>query len=127
MKKSDIAFITSAVFVTGASFFYSMVIVCKVPVPRYYPLESAWKMAHLKGVPSQGWYGLQMVAFIAAGIVAFATYFVLKKSCTKKDLNLSPAAHKIISLLTMLVILCSMGYILFHEFSKWGVLNSAGV
>jgi len=127
MKKSDIAFITSAVFVTCASFFYLIAIVCKVPVPRYYPLESVWKMTSIKGVPSQGWYGLQMVAFIAAGIVALAAYFVLKNIFTKKPLNLSPAAHKIISLLTMLVILCSMGYILFHEFSVWGILNSAGV
>ena len=127
MKKSDITFVTGAVFVAFTSFFYSLVIWCKIPVPRYYPLEHAWKMVNEKGVPSQGWYGLQAVAFLAAGILSFAAYCILKKRSSKTTVNLSPATHKTISILTILVILCSMGYILFHEFEKWGVFKQIGL
>ena len=104
-----------------------MVIWCKIPVPRYYPLEHAWKMINEKGVPSQGWYGLQTFAFLAAGIISFAAYSILKKIGSKIDLNLSPATHKTISILTILVILCSMGYIMFHEFEKWSVFKQIGL
>lgn len=127
MKKSDITFITSAVFVALTSFFYSLVMCCKIPVPRYYPLEHAWKMTNIKGVPSQGWYGLQAFSFFAAGVLAFATYLTLKTIGSKKPLDLSPAAHKTISILTILIILCSMGYILCHEFEKWGVFKQVGL
>ena len=127
MKKSDITFITGAVFVAFTSFFYSLVIWCKIPVPRYYPLENVWKMTNIKGVPSQGWYGLQAFAFLAAGILSFAAYSILKKISSKTALNLSPATHKTISILTILVILCSMGYIMFHEFEKWGVFKQIGI
>jgi hypothetical protein len=126
MKKSDITFITGAVFVSFTSFFYSIAICCKIPVPRYYPLEHVWKMAKIKGVPSQGWYGLQAFAFLAAGILAITVYLVLKKIGSKKTLNLTPAAHKIVSTMTILVIVCSMGYIMCHEFVKFGVFDHFG-
>jgi hypothetical protein len=127
MKKSDITFITGAVFVSFTSFFYSLAICCKIPVPRYYPLEHVWKMAKIKGVPSQGWYGLQGFAFFAAGILALIIYLILKKYSSKKALNLAPATHKIISILTILVIVCSMGYIMCHEFGKFGVFEHFGL
>ncbi len=127
MKKSDITFITGAVFVAFTSFFYSMAMCCKIPVPRYYPLEHAWKMVKIKGVPSQGWYGLQVFAFLAAGILAFMVYLILKKNGSKKTLNLTPTTHKIVSILTILVIVCSMGYIMCHEFGKFGVFMHLGL
>ncbi len=127
MKKSDITFITGAVFVAFTSFFYSLVILCKIPVPRYYPLEHAWKMINEKGVPSQGWYGLQAFAFLAAGIISFAVYSILKKISPKTALTLSPVTHKTISILAILVILCSMCYIMFHEFEKWEVFKQIGI
>ena len=37
------------------------------------------------------------------------------------------STDKTISIITILVILCSMGYIMFHEFEKWSVFKQIGL
>ena len=119
MKKSDVTYICGAIFASLTAVFYCCVIHFKIAVPRYYPLEHVWKMVNEKGVPSQGWYGLQLYAFLTAGLVTLVVYLLLRQmGC--KDVNLRvlmvPAG-----VVSVLLIAVSLGWILCHEFGKWGV------
>jgi hypothetical protein len=76
-------------------------------------------MINEPGKPSQGWYGMQTFAFIAAGIVTFIIYKVLKKSAD--DVQLKPAITKLIALAACVVIIACLAYIMYHEYDRWHV------
>ena len=88
-------------------------------LPRYYPVEHTWKLGKTPDTISQGWYGMQGFAYLAAGVVTLITYFILK-AAAKKDLQ--PSAIKLIGMAMCIVTCVCMGYIMFHEFRKWGVI-----
>ncbi len=90
-------------------------------MPRYYPTLREWRWDKLPGVPSQGWYGMQSFAYIAGGIVAIAVYIACKRAGIKET-ELKPGTVKGTALATLSVVLVAMGYILFHEFTKWGTI-----
>ena len=124
MKKSDLTYVLTAVFTSAVGFFYCGNWWWNIKMPRYYPLEHAWKMVKEKGVPSQGWYGMQLFAFAAAAALTLLVYFALKFLCSKNpDKSLSPTAHKPIGMVATGIIVFCMGFILHHEFSKWGVFT----
>ncbi|MBN2374786.1 MAG: hypothetical protein JXD22_00180 [Sedimentisphaerales bacterium] len=124
MKKSDLSFVLTAVFTSAVGFFYCGASWWNINLPRYYPLEHAWKMVKEKGVPSQGWYGVQVFAFVAAATLTLLVYFALKSLGSKNpDKSLSPTAHKLIGLAATGIIVFCMGFILYQEFSKWGVFT----
>jgi hypothetical protein len=125
MKKSDITYVVGSVFAAMTCFFYSCVMWFGIKLPRYYPTEHTWKWVKEKGIPSQGWYGMQGFAFLAAGIVSIIVYFILKRSLSSET-NLKPALTKTLGVVTILIIVICMGYILYHEFNKWGVFASLG-
>jgi hypothetical protein len=122
MKKSDVTYILSAVFVPLTSFFYCCTIWFGIRLPRYYPLEHTWKWINEKGVPSQAWYGMQAFAFLAAGIITFILYLVLKRTISA-DTNLKPAHTKILGIVAILITIICLGYMLYHEFAKWGIFS----
>ena len=126
MKKSDVTYILSAAFVAFTSLFYCCTMWFAVKLPRYYPLEHTWKWANEKGVPSQGWYGMQAFAFLGAGIVTFILYLVLKR-ITPADTNLKPTHTKILGIAAILITIICLGYMLYHEFEKWGVFALMGL
>ena len=69
---------------------------------------------------SQSWYGVQVFAYVAAGVVALVVYLILKrKACEKAGFNGGVA--KFIGVITTLIIVVCMGYTLYHEFGKWGI------
>ena len=120
MKKSDITYIVGSVFAAMTAFFYCCTMWFSIKLPRYYPLEHSWKWVKEKGVPSQGWYGMQVFAYLAAGAVALVVYLVLKRrGYEKADLN--GAAAKILGATATLIIVVCMGYTLYHEFDRWGI------
>jgi len=126
VKKSDITYIVGSVFAAMTAFFYCCTMWFSIKLPRYYPLEHAWKWVNEKGVPSQGWYGMQAFAFLAAGIVALLVYFALKRNASSEtDLKGAPA--RILGVVVTLIVIICMGYMLYHEFSKWGVFTSMGL
>jgi len=126
MKKSDITYVVSSVFAAMTAFFYCCTMWFGIKLPRYYPLEHTWKWVKEKDVPSQGWYGMQAFAFLAAGVVTLVVYFVLKRAApTKTDLKLAPA--RILGVVVTLIVIICMGYMLYHEFDKWGVFASVGL
>jgi ABC-type Fe3+-siderophore transport system permease subunit len=125
MKKSDIRYVTCSVFVSMAAFFYAAAMWLGLKLPRYYPLEHTWKWFKEKGVPSQGWYAKQAFAFLAAGVVTLVVYLILKRS-VGDETNLKPALIKTVGAATTCVVTICMGYILYHEFSKWGVFAALG-
>jgi hypothetical protein len=125
MKKSDLSYVICSIFIAMTTFFYACAMWFGIKLPRYYPLEHTWKWAKEKGVPSQGWYSKQAFAFLAAGAVTLVVYFILKRSINA-EANLKPAWIKVLGVVvTMIVIIC-LGYMLYHEFNKWGVLASLG-
>ena len=126
MKKSDVTYILSAAFVALTSFFYCCTMWFSIKLPRYYPLEHTWKWVNEKGVPSQGWYGMQVFAFLAAGIVTFIFCLVLKRS-TWADTNLKPVHTRILGIVAILITIICLGYMLYHEFTKWGVFALMGL
>ena len=121
MKKSDITYIVGCAFAAAVSFFYCCVIFFGIKVPRYYPTLREWKWVNEKDIPSQGWYGIQSFAYIAGGIVALAVYLACKRAVSK-EIELKPGTVKATALGTLAVVLVCMGYILFHEFHRWGTL-----
>jgi hypothetical protein len=126
VKKSDAAYVLSAVFVALTSLFYCCTMWFHITLPRYYPLEHAWKWVNEKGVPSQGWYGMQAFAFLAAGIGTLIAHFGLKR-VVSPEANLKPAQIKICGAIATFVAVVCMGYMLHYEFSRWGVFTAIGL
>jgi len=126
MKKSDITYIVGCAFTAAVSIFYCCIIHFKIKVPRYYPTLHQWKWwDKVEGVPSQGWYGMQVFAFLAAGIVTFIIYLVLKRSVSEET-SLKPTHTKILGAVAILTAIICLGYMLYHEFEKWGVFALMG-
>ena len=121
MKKSDMTYMVGCAFTAAVSIFYSCIIYFKITVPRYYPTLHEWKWVNVKGIPSQGWYGIQSFAYIAGGIVAIAAYVACKRAGSK-EIELKPGTIKGTALATLSVVLVAMGYILIHEFTRWGTI-----
>jgi len=123
MKKSDATYIIGSIFAATTAFFYCCTMWFPIKLPRYYPLEHTWKWVKEEGVPSQGWYGMQAFAFLTAGVVTLVVYFILKR-IVPAEITLKPALTKILGgVVTLIVIMC-MAYMLYHEFDKWGILDS---
>ena len=107
------------------AFFYACSMWFGIKLPRYYPLEHTWKWIKEKGVPSQGWYAKQIFAFLAAGAVTLVVYFILKRHIGTETNIKSTLIKKIGMAATLIIVIC-MGYILYHEFHKWGVFTTLG-
>lgn len=120
MKKSDITYIVGSVFAAMTAFFYCCTMWFSIKLPRYYPLEHTWKWANEKGIPSQGWYGTQAFAYLAAAMVATVVYLVLKYSPREKA-NLKPTLTKLLGVVVTVIIMACMGHMLYYEFDKWGI------
>jgi hypothetical protein len=120
MKKSDSVYILGSVFAALTALFYCCTIGFSIKLPRYYPLEHTWKWVKEKGVPSQGWYGMQAFAYLAAGIVTVAVYLGLKR-LTPAESTLKPALTKSFGVVVAVMIVICMSYMLYHEFDEWGI------
>lgn len=125
MKKSDTVYILGGIFAALTNLFYCCTIF-DIKLPRYYPLEHVWKWVNEKGVPSQGWYGAQAFAFLAAGIVTAMAYLTIKRLISSET-KLKPAQIRIFGVITSLIVAVCMGYMLHYEFSRWGVFTSMGL
>ena len=126
MKKPDVTYVLGAAFVALTSLFYCCTMWFAIKLPRYYPLERTWKWVNEKGVPSQGWYGMQAFAFLAAGIVTFIIYLVLKRAVSAET-SLKPAHTRILGVAAILTVIICLGYMLYNEFEKWGILGLMGL
>ena len=126
MKKSDMTYIVSATFIALTSLFYCCTMWFRIKLPRYYPTEHTWKWVNEKGIPSQGWYGMQAFAFLTAGVVTLVVYFVLKR-VVSAETTLKPALTRILGVVVTLIVIICMGYMLCYEFDKWGVFTSMGL
>lgn len=123
MKQKNITYVVSAAFMAFTAFFYAFTFWVHIQLPRYYPLERTWKWVHDKGVPSQAWYGMQAFAYLSAGVCTLILYFFLKRRFPN-DLNLKPGACKALGVIATLIVVICLGMILYHEFHKWGVVQS---
>ena len=126
MKKSDATYILGAVFMALTNVFYACTVEFPIKLPRYYPLEHAWKWVNEKGVPSQGWYGMQAFAFLAAGICTLIVYLGLKR-VSSAEANFKPGHIKICGVVATVITLACMGFTLHYEFSRWGVYKVMGL
>lgn len=120
MKKADITFLVGSVFMALTSVCYCATLWFSIKIPRYYPLEHTWKWVSEKGVPSQGWYGMQAFAYLAAGLVSLLLYWGLRRFATSPT-GLSSGLTKAVAWITLGTVVGGMGYLLCHEFSRWGV------
>jgi len=121
VKKSDITYILCAVFMAFVNLFYCLTMWLSIRLPRYYPLEHTWKWIKEANVPSQGWYAMQAFAFLSAGIVTLIVYLVLRRR-VNSEIPLKPSLIVILAIAANVIVLTCMGYILYHEFSRWGIL-----
>lgn len=119
MKKSDLIFLLTSVFVSATGIFYCAIGWFGIKLPRYYPTEHVWRIGKTPGIPSQGWYTKQAVAYLAAIIVTFVFWIVLKKIRNNSSGQLKPATVRYISMITVLMVLISLGYVMYHEYTKW--------
>lgn len=121
VKKSDITYIVASVFAAMTGLFYCSIRWFHIKLPRYYPLEHTWKMAKEKAVPSQAWYSMQIFTYLCAGVVALIIYLILKSISREKEITLKPALTKSIGVAVTVIMIYSMGYLLYYEFDKWGI------
>ncbi len=123
MKKSDMAYILGSIFAAATGVFYCATTWLGIPLLRYYPTLHAWKWGKIRGIPSQGWYGKQVFAYLVAAIVTLAAYVVLKRKLRGRQTpaELPPKTAKLIGAVAILVVLGCMWYMMHHEFAKWGV------
>jgi hypothetical protein len=121
MTKSDVTYIVGSIFASATAVFYCCTRWFHITLPRYYPLQHTWKWVNEKGVPSQGWYGMQAFAYVAAGLLALAAWLILRNERFRQT-TLTPRAIKTTAVATICIVLVCMGYMLYHEFSKWGIL-----
>lgn len=121
MKKSDTTFIVGCSFATAVSFFYCCTMWFTIKLPRYYPTLHVWKWGNEKSIPSQGWYGMQIFAYLTGGIVALIVYLLCKRAGAK-DGELKQGTTKAIALTTLGAVITCMGYMLYHEFHRWQIL-----
>lgn len=126
MKKSDVTYILCAAFAALTNFFYCCTIWFGIKLPRYYPLEHTWKWVNEQGVPSQAWYGMQAFAYLAAGVVTLAIYLFLKRFVSEET-SLKPAYTRILAVVAILTMIICLGYMMHHEFAKWGVFTVVGL
>ena len=118
MKKSDITYITCSVYAAMTAFFYCCTMWFSIKLPRYYPLEHTWKWVNEKGVPSQGWYGMQVFAFLSAGVVTLIVYLILRRP-NSVEASLKSALIRRLGLVVTLILIACMTYMLYHELDKW--------
>ncbi|MCK4959257.1 MAG: hypothetical protein KAT00_07645 [Planctomycetes bacterium] len=123
MKRSDLTYILCCIYAAMTSFFYCCIRWFHITLPRYYPTERTWKWVNEKGVPSQGWYSMQVFAYVCAGIVTFIAYMLLKGKA-RGDQGLKPAHAKYIGAAATIMMVVAMSYITYYEFSKWGVFDA---
>jgi hypothetical protein len=126
VSKSDSAYILGAAFTALTNLFYCCTLWFPIKLPRYYPLEHTWKWVNEKGVPSQGWYGMQVFAFLTAGAVTLMAYFVLKRVVSSQA-SFKPAQIRTCGVITTLIVVVCMGYMLYYEFNRWGIFRSMGL
>jgi hypothetical protein len=126
VRKSDATYILIAVFVVLTNLFYCCTMRFHIKLPRYYPLEHAWKWVNEPDAPSQGWYGMQAFAFLAAGIGTLIAYIALKRLIFTQA-ELKPAQIRMCGVITALVAVVCMGYMLHYEFSRWSVFAAMGL
>jgi ABC-type Fe3+-siderophore transport system permease subunit len=119
MKKSDIVCVVGSMYAAATTFFYCWPMWFSwLTLPRYYPEAHEWRLGKTVGEISQGWYGMQGFAYLAAGVVALIAYFLVKRFA-KNDLK--PGVIKLIGVAMTVVMVVCLGYIMYHEFHKWGV------
>ncbi len=120
MKKGDVVCVVGSVYAAATAFFYCFPLwFTWLKLPRYFPEEHRWQLGKVPGEISQGWYGMQVFAYVAAGVVALVAYFLVKKFA-KNDLR--PGTIKLVGVTMSIVMVVCLSYIMFHEFRKWGVL-----
>lgn len=123
MKKTDRTYVLGTVFAAATSLFYCCTNWFHIQLPRYYPLEHTWKWVNERGVPSQGWYGMQAFAYICGGLVTLIVYLLLKYTGSK-EVELKPLSARWLAVGAMVIIIVCMAYILHYEYSKWGIFKS---
>jgi hypothetical protein len=115
MKNSDLTYILTGVFISAASFFYCLPKWFSITLPRYYTLEHTWKFGKEPGTISQGWYSAQLFAYVLAAVTTLVVFLFIKYFSRKKGIKLS-------AVLSISVVIVCMIYLLWHEYSKWGIL-----
>ncbi len=121
MKQPDRSFLVAAVFMVSGALAYCSVAWFHIALPRYYPIEHAWKWVSEAGVPSQGWYAGQAFALLVALAAALVVHWMLKRWSASGS-PLSPGATRVVAAVTLLVLAGTLGYLMWHEFTKWGVV-----
>lgn len=117
MKKSDIRYLTGCAFAAATSVAYCCISLFGIKLPRYYPTEHVWRMAKIKGVPSQGWYGMQAFAFAVGAIVAVIIYAFIRKDTFGQELK--PKATRTVGIVATVVIVAAMAYLMNYEFDRF--------
>ena len=110
------------VFLAVFSLSYIAAIFFHLKLPRYYPLEHAWKWVNEKGVPSMAWYGITGLSFLVGCIAALGVAFVLGRKYRSADESRG-GLEKVLALIAVVCILAALAYTMQHEFAKWGVLR----
>jgi len=64
---------------------------------------------------------MQAFAYLGTGITVLILGLVLKVALSRET-KLSPAAIKGAGLAATVIAIACMGYMLYHEFCKWGIL-----
>jgi len=110
--------IDRALFIwSAAALAFAIVYGTEPPAPRYYPIDRVWSWEILDG-PSMGWYGRMMWAALASAIAALAAALITRAPFGKLPGRLAIR----FAWLAWLGLLILGGFIVVHEFRRWGVV-----
>lgn len=112
MEKPDRAFVVSAAFAAVFALGYTSAVWLQIPLPVYYPLDHAWKMARQAGVPTMSWYGNAGFALVLSGLVARITARAL---CPVRQEVITPGKLRGLGVLALLVVTGCAVSLVIHE------------
>ncbi|MBC8402298.1 MAG: hypothetical protein H8E14_12485 [Candidatus Marinimicrobia bacterium] len=119
MKKSDKSYLLGLIFTDVFCLAYGATFWFQINLPKYYPLEHTWKILNQQGVPSMGWYGKLLFAFLISTTGAGLSMLVFKY--IHPEVRIRHGLLKASGIVSIMVIVGVMVWILNYEYLKWNV------
>jgi hypothetical protein len=115
MRKQDAIVLSLCAAVVACCVLY----IFQPPAPRYYPLDHEWRWEKAPGLPSMGWYGRTLWAFLAGGVAILVTWPIAVRLA--KQAHNAPSAWmpKALTFLTFVAVLAALGHTVVHEYITW--------
>lgn len=122
MKTSNAIYFSGCVLLIIFALSYCAVPLFHLKLPRYYPTLRQWKTVKEADVPSMGWYGQTVFAFLLSVPISVLVFFIFSHSF-KKELPDTSIWYKLAGGIAVGAVLLMMVFFAWHEYDVWVILN----